>query len=168
VQTYTHCSIGAVIGALGFAHEPLSQAACVVGAVAPDLVIAFQYAVDVLRSRPPLVNQPRWMIVMKEASHSLLLWGAVLLFFRQGVAHAFCVGVVSHILIDGLTHKGVQFTQYDSSLLWPFTRYRLGRLIGLWEYRYGVGVLSPKPFERVVLIISTLVAVKLFWHQYFF
>ncbi len=108
LQTYTHLSLGAAMGATGFAHEPWSQAACVAGAVAPDLCLAFQYGLDLLRHRPPLVDQPRWLIVFKEVAHSLPLWAVALLFCLNygGIFQAFCVGMVSHVLIDGFTHAG--------------------------------------------------------------
>ena len=97
----------------------------------------------------------------KVIGHSLPLWlvGIGIAAYTpehfRSVALAFMLGGCTHSIVDVFTHgtgpkEKRPFWDTDLKFMWPF---RLDlRPLGLWEYRYDHGVLTPKPFELLVLI----------------
>lgn len=167
MQTYTHLVIGGALGAWLFPNSWSAQAACVGAAVLPDLVMIPVFLKDKLAGRQPMQNQSSALMVLKEIGHSLLLWLGLLIcswgWYEVSDTQlslwllAAAVSGVSHVAIDIFTHgRGPKparpYWETDLKFLWP-TKIDL-RPMGLWEYRYGHGILRPKPFEAVVLVLA--------------
>jgi hypothetical protein len=148
MQTYTHLLIGGAISASLFPHQPLIQAAFIAGSIAPDLVMVPTYVLDKLAGRQPMTDQGKMTIVLKEISHSLFISIALIFLLKKGSPlNAFGWAMWLHIVIDGLTH--CDYGAADQTCMWPFHHRfsKLGSVIGIWDYRYGPGILKPKPFE---------------------
>lgn len=171
MQTYTHLLIGGALGSILCPGNYLLQGAIITGSIAPDLVMVPSFALAKLRGEQPMVNQGPMTILLKEISHSLpltfLIIGALLglnvsgLFY--GAIFAFTFGMMVHIIIDILTHGKSTPWDADQSCIWPFQKMtgKLGTHFGIWDYRYGPGILRPKPFEAGVCI-----ACIWFWTYY--
>ena len=158
MQTYTHLLFGVAAGRLLLPSDTGGQLLAVAGSIAPDLVMIPSYALDVLRGRTPMKVQSPRLIALKELSHSLPFWVMAALVSAGLDWHynlVFCLGVVFHILIDALTH--VEIGPADPSLLWPLP-INLVVYTGVWEYRYGPGILRPKPFEAGTCLMLILLA----------
>jgi membrane-bound metal-dependent hydrolase YbcI (DUF457 family) len=161
VQTITHVTIGTMLGAFTFPHQPLLQAACVLASIGPDTVMMPLFALDKLRGKQPLANQGKIVLVLKELSHSLFLSAACLVLgalCKQSIIVAFGFGWFAHIVIDILTHADPKFQAIgDPHYIWP-----VGSLqkFGIWEYRIETGQLWPlKPFELLVLVFTAALTV---------
>lgn len=167
MQTYTHAAMGATLGALIFPQSPSVQMVCVVASTAPDLPLVVQYFVDLVVSRRPMTRQSTTLCLLTEISHSLPLWVSLALaaYFvplklQTIVLAAACSGFV-HIITDILTHgvgpkEDRPFWLTDVRFTWPLPGDL--RPFGLWEYRYGAGVLRPKSFEVAVLLLCLTTA----------
>jgi len=108
VQTYTHILIGAAVGACLDPADLAAQGARAAGAMLPDAAQVPSYLLDRLKGRKPLAAVSRAVLRAKFAAHSLIVWSALLaLAFTVGgsIFLAFCVGGLSHPLVDLLTHK---------------------------------------------------------------
>lgn len=164
MQTYTHAAIGALVGTAVFPESYMAQLACVTGAVAPDVALAPKFALDKLRGKQAFAEQSQTDLLVKELSHSFFVWlGLWLLgwwmlprtpWWPWAIFTGICLGGLSHLVVDALTHCAPRFRDTDQGLLWPF-RTKLGGIVGVWEYRYDHGVLMPKPFEALVLVAAT-------------
>ncbi len=167
MQTYTHIPIGALVGALAFPHDLRLQLACIAASVAPDLVMIPTYLMDRAGGKQPLAQQSKWLLILKECSHSLLLCLALaVLALTRGsdLLSAVSVGWLVHIVVDIFSHGDPRFQVYgDPHYLWPFGSLRA---MGVCDYRIAVGQLWPvKPFELAVLIASGL-GTMLIWFLY--
>ena len=169
MQTYSHAAIGAALGALVFPDNASAQATCIAASVAVDFPMAYQYAQDNFHSRQPLMHPSCGVLEVNEASHSLPLWlllGLCSLFLPDMFKWT-AIGGMAHVIIDVLTHgKGKReqrpFWLTDVTFMWPLPLDL--RLLGVWEYRYGHGILRPKPLELLVLLISAATTLCL-WFQ---
>jgi|GEM_PF-5479335 hypothetical protein len=175
MQTYTHLAVGTAIGgllAVYFPHQPLVPTACIIASIGPDLVMAPPYILAKLAHKPPLAEQGKFLMALKEMEHSLLLCmllGVGIRFLPEGwkfwqvIGYAFVWGWLSHIVIDIFTHgagpkENRPYWETDLMFMWPLPIDL--RPLGLWEYRYGTGILwPPKPFEAIVLGLATGVAI---------
>lgn len=164
MQTYTHASIGALIGLAYFPHQPVAQLLCIGAAVAPDIVMMPTFLLDRMPGRQALTNQPRWLLATKELSHSLPLSAGMLLIGLHRnwpLLIAIGIGWLSHVIIDMLTHGNPCFQENDPHYIWPFGSLRK---IGVWDYRIQTGQLWPvRPFELIILVSTSMVAVILFF-----
>lgn len=161
VQTYTHLLIGGAIGAVWFREDPAAQASLVIGSCAPDLVMVPSFLLDKVRGRVPLKEQGPAVIAMKKASHSIPLSLFFWLFpwpLQQSLG-IFFAAVFLHACIDELTHGIGAAKICDESCFWPFTLEFEGlrQKIGIWEYRYGPGVLRPKPLEAFICLVLLVI-----------
>jgi len=150
MQTYTHALAGTAAGISFFPDNHFAQAACVVGSIAPDVISALQLFTDKLQRRKDFSEETKKRIFLRSISHSFwLLLGVIVAGALTGndIVIAFCAGAGSHLVIDMLTHKGKEYQPTDQKFFWP-----LNVNLGLWEYRYGQGVLRPKSFELVVCL----------------
>jgi membrane-bound metal-dependent hydrolase YbcI (DUF457 family) len=159
MQTYTHAWIGGAVGVILFPNNIAGQIACVAGSILPDVVMIPQFLWDKVNGRQPLKTQSSFLMSLKEIAHSLPIWsiltivGATIL-STYDILFAIGVGGLLHVFIDIITHgtgpkENRPYWDTDVKFMWP-TRTDL-RPLGLWEYRYGHGVLAPKPFEFFVL-----------------
>jgi len=140
----------------------MTQITCIVGSVAPDLVMVPSFFLDRLAGKQALAQQGRVLRLMKNLSHSFVLWGLVVAIdlhlwqslpaYLATAVLALGVGGVSHMTIDLFTHGNNRLNQMDALYLWPLQRQPFN--IGSWDYRYDHGVLKPKPLERMVLIVA--------------
>lgn len=153
MQTYTHALMGGAIATALFPHEPIAAVAIVAGSIAPDVPLAVQFARDLVTKRPPMSDQPKLILILKEVSHSIPLWLMVAYATTQWpdndlakTLKIFAWGVLLHCLVDALTHGGEEYRDTDQGLLWPL-KAKLSGLVGIWEYRIQTGSLQPKPFE---------------------
>lgn len=130
----------------------LVQAACVAGAISPDVVWVYRKA-----GRLPLSQPPPWLLWLIELSHSFWLWSAILLagiWFGKMAPIGLALGGLSHVMIDVLTHGNPKFQRFDPQYLWPIADLRG---LATWDYRLVPGKLWPlKPFELTVLLLCTL------------
>ena len=169
MQPYTHPLMGALAGIVFFPDNMWAQGACIIGSGLPDVPIALQVVVDKLKKRPLFSNEQEgsfWFLT-KELSHSPLLWigciaaGLTVSGFFAMLSLAFGIGVMSHCLIDMLTHCGMDFRATDQSLAWPFYQMglvpKLGGVFGIWDYRRNPPTLKPK-FIEVMFILFTFIA----------
>jgi len=150
MQPYTHALVGVATGISFFPDNHFAQAACVVGSIAPDVISALQLFTDKLQRRKDFSEETKKRIFLRSISHSFwLLLGVIVAGALTGndIVIAFCAGAGSHLVIDMLTHKGKEYQPTDQKFFWP-----LNVNLGLWEYRYGQGVLRPKSFELVVCL----------------
>ncbi len=179
MQTYTHLVIGAALGG-AVAHIHVFQevtpsvvvVATIVGAGLPDAATFIQMMQDIIwYKRAPFSeskNQRIWMF-LKEVSHGgpwmiATLWWLTTL-GRSSltiVLGALLLGLISHVIIDAMTHCGEEFRETDVSCLWPLnpilTSKLAGEIVGVAEYRYAHGVVTRlKTFELITLVISLLV-----------
>jgi len=159
--------MGAALGQCLFPHSPLCQGLTILGSIEPDLVLVPKFAIDKLRGRQPFATQSSKLMLLKELSHSLPINTLLLivgLAMGWTAIEAFFVGTGVHILVDALTHCGIEYRDTDQSCVWPFQNRlsKLGAMIGIWEYRYAPGVLIPKPAEAVILTV--MIAIILFRH----
>lgn len=165
MQTYTHLLVGAVIGTACYPNDIRAQMLCVAGSAVPDVPATLQFVLDKISRRPPLEKEPLYLQPGKEFAHSLVVAGALLWFGNEANTLlpeiwviAFSIGMFSHILIDMLTHKAECYRETDCGYLWPIP---LKIRIAIWEYRYGTGILKPKPFEACCLIVLSLAGILL-------
>lgn len=168
MQTYTHAAIGAALGAAFFPGDYVAEAALVTASVAPDLVMVPAFLVDKLAGRKPLEYQTEELMVLKEMSHSVVLWSGFLalvwLFGLIAPLYAFALGGLAHVVVDVFTHgsgpkENRPFWETDLAFMWPLPLDL--RPLGLWEYRKDAGDLTPKAFELFVLIASLFLATLL-------
>lgn len=151
MQTYTHVLVGVAAGISFFPDNYFAQAACAVSSVAPDAISALQLFSDKLQKRMAFSEETKGRIFLRSISHSFwILLAAVIASVLIGnhILIAFCVGMGSHWVIDVLTHKGKEYQATDQKFFWPLSV----KLPSVWEYRYGHGILRPKPFELVVCL----------------
>lgn len=168
MQTYTHLSVGCLLGALCCPQNHWAQAACAAGSIAPDVVSAAKFAFDKSRGMQPFSHKPKGLLILAEISHSIPIW--LFLGWLTGtlcpwpiirpLIGTFLLGGLIHEVIDGLTHIEGKYRDTDCSLLWPIPVW-LPDLIGIWEYRYGLGILRPKRPEAVIFVLSALTAAAL-------
>ena len=162
MQTYSHALFGACLGAYFFPQDHLSQAACVFGSVLPDVVQIPAYIVDRLRGMKPLLNVSDTIVLLKNITHSIVLWSAGLLAVftvEEPFVLGFVLGGLTHALTDALTHCDPKY-QHDAGFLWPSST-DLSRYTGIWDYRIDHGVLRPKLPEAIldaILIVLIIFA----------
>lgn len=165
MQTYSHLAIGVLAGAIAFPDNPAAQASCIIGSIAPDIILAPPFILDKWRGRQALTEQSGRLLQAKEVINSLplslLFVGFAFMFAGPVWLVAFLTGYTTHLIVDVLTHAGRQYADTDPSFAWPL-RVKLGQRFGIGEYRYDFGVLKPKPAEIVILII-TIIATAYFW-----
>lgn len=171
MQTYSHALTGAALGAMIFQHEPVLQIGCVIGSVSPDMTLAVQYAIDLVLGRPPMTQQGKLAMLLKEIAHSIPVWLLALMLgwvFREMIGNvllAFALGGITHIIVDVLTHgtgprKSRPYWDTDLKFVWPLPIDL--RPLGLWEYRKAPGDLTPKPFELGVDLVAAIFAL-VYW-----
>ncbi|MBX4192520.1 metal-dependent hydrolase [Candidatus Parcubacteria bacterium] len=156
MQTYTHGAIGLFLGTL-LSRNPLVQAACAMGAMAPDGFTALKWVWDWIGDKPPLEKQGRLLQFGKHVAHNALLWLALLYVSfvivdppPSTLLYVFALGGLSHLVVDLFTHGDPQFQADDCYYFWP-AQYRPWN-IGRWDYRITTGSLWPlKTFELVTL-----------------
>lgn len=151
MQPYTHALAGVAAGISFFPDNYFAQAACAVSSVAPDVVSALQFLIDKLQKRRAFSDseETKGRIFLRSISHCFwVLLAAIIASALIGncILIAFCVGAGSHLIMDILTHNGKEYQATDQKFFWPLSI----KLTGIWEYRYGQGILRPKPFELVV------------------
>jgi membrane-bound metal-dependent hydrolase YbcI (DUF457 family) len=170
MQTYTH-GLGAIAAAGAMLpQQPFAQLGLIFGSVMPDVPLILAYANDLfIRKRPPLVEQSQTLVTSKEATHSISVWGPLLIMTlpfwwiaqsdppeakAMKIILCFILGVLSHIWIDIHTHCGDQeeFVKHDCGYLWPFGRISLKwrKRLGIWEYRANTGGLKPQKPEAII------------------
>lgn len=160
MQTYTHLASAAAFAVLVAPHEPVMQAAFVIGAIAPDLTLVPEFVADRLAGRGALVRKSRVTELASEIGHSVPLWAVLtIVAFTLGwpvVVAAFLLGGISHQVIDLFTHGDPNINRVDATYIWPFPWRGLRGTRGIWDYRWGVKakLWPPKPFEAAVLIVS--------------
>ncbi len=197
----THGLTGLAIGtALCLGHsftESLAIGAVTAfGSVLPDIPIFFSVKYDdyVGRERFSAETETSGWFLAKEISHSPFLWFFPLLFAIsiepsqfQMCLLGFGLGVLSHWVIDVLTHTGPQFTKTDQSLLFPLyylfpghstpgnipkLGYWFGENFWGWEYRMnylGEGdkkedvTLTKRPERIVQGLVILITALLLIW-----
>lgn len=166
MQTYTHFAIGSLMAVACYPDNLWGQAAVVAGSVASDFVPAVKYALDKSRDIRPFSHESKRLMILTEISHSLLIW-LFLGWLAQAVCpwllakllvNAFWLGGLSHLAIDALTHADNK--NWTVGMLWPIPGHLPG-WIGIWEYRYGNGILRPKPPEAAIFSLSILAALWL-------
>lgn len=158
MQTYTHMVIGGAVGAVCFLHEPVAQAAFILGAVIPDVPMIMLFGLDRIAGRSPLVEQSKGWIFAKNICQSFFLWAGFLIGGLLGSASLLALGLsgLVHILIDVLTHGDSKYNGNDGTYAWPL---HLESIAG-WDYRHGTGILwPPKIFEATVLCVGIVVIV---------
>jgi len=157
LHTVTHLAIAAFGVSLLWPNADLLQAACVAGAVLPDVVMVPTFISDRMAGRLPLSRPPQLLLWLIEISHSLWLWSAILLagiWFGTMVPIGFALGGLCHVMIDVLTHGNPIFQRFDPQYLWPIADLRG---LAAWDYRIVPGKLWPlKPFELTVLLLCAL------------
>lgn len=166
MQTYTHLSVGCLLGALCFPRNHWAQAAFVAGSIAPDVVSAAKFALDKSHGIQPFSHESKGLLILTEISHSIPIWlflgwlaqAACPWLLVKSLVNAFWLGDLSHLAIDALTHANNK--EWTVGMLWPIPGHLPG-WIGVWEYRYGNGILRPKPVEAVILVLSALAALWL-------
>jgi hypothetical protein len=162
LHTLTHLAIATCGAALLWPNAHLLQAACVVGAVLPDVVMVPTFITDRMSGRLPLSQPPQWLLWLIELGHSFWLWSAILLaaiWFGTMAPICFALGGLSHVMIDVLTHGNPQFQRFDPQYLWPIADLRG---LATWDYRIIPGRLWPlKPLELTVLSLCVLGTVAL-------
>lgn len=155
MQTITHLPIGALLGAVLFPHQPIAQAVCAFGAIAPDLVIVPAFLADKVAGRDPLRKHPRYLTLLKNPTHSFFVWCALALlglWAGYPILTAFGIGGVSHVLIDVATHGDPKINYQDPVYFWPL---KAKVHIGTWDYRIEHGLLWPlKPPEQLVICLA--------------
>lgn len=152
MQTYTHALVGVAAGISFFPDNYFAQAACAVSSVAPDAISALQFFADKLQKRRAFSEETKGRIFLRSISHSFwILLAAIMASALTGdyILIAFCVGAGSHLIIDILTHNGKEYQATDQKFFWPLSV----KLPSVWEYRYGHGILRPKPFEAIVVLL---------------
>lgn len=167
MQTYTHLVIGAVTGQVMFPENYPAQAACVVGAGATDALAVLKMVSDKVRGEKPFSKCSPAFQLGQQIINSVLVWGTpAWLLHSNPVLFAFFLSGAINVFVDSLTHgrkRDMRFRDTEQSYLWPLP-VKLGRIVGLWEYRYDHGVLTPKPLEGVILVALCAVAVYLFFN----
>lgn len=182
MQTYTHLGIGAFVGAWVAPGDYVAQFACMVGAVAPDLILVPKFILDKLAGKQPFEEQSDSLLLAKEITNSIPMFSLVfaflflieichswlVLFFSEWIllgaswSFAFILNYLIHLCIDLPTHCGKEYKDTDPSFFWPF---KVELDLGIWEYRYGPGVLKPKPFEALVFALTVL-ATAVLWGKH--
>ncbi len=160
MQTLTHVFIGAALGVTVFPNDHWAQLACAVGAGAPDGTMVPQFIYDKIRGRKALEDMPWFVKILGEITHSFVILAIVCALGRTYVSAedlplsvvyafwAFCLGWLSHIVIDIFTHGDAEKFPFDYSHLWPLP---WPIRVTWWDYRYDSGKLWPlKPFENAV------------------
>jgi len=138
MQTYTHVTIGAVIGKVLFPDSIEIQIAIVIGTIIPDLPLIVMFFIDKYLNKLPLENQSKLFIEINNAFHSYFCW----------ITSLFCIplliGIYSHLLLDHVSHSKEEYKESDPGMLWPL-RYKLR---GAFDYRGGHG----KIFDRINVV----------------
>jgi hypothetical protein len=159
MQTYTHAAIGILAGVIIFPHDYFRQSVCAIGAIAPDVILVPKFIFDKLSGKQVLAKQSKRLLVAKEIVNSIPLFlmlylGWFLLAkitaWYELLTMSFLFNYLVHLFIDAFTHGDKKYYDSDPTFLWPWKK-RLA--IASWEYRYDFGVLRPKPFELILLII---------------
>lgn len=151
MQTYTHALVGVAAGISFFPDNYFAQGVCAVSSVAPDAISALQFFIDKLQRKKAFSEETKGRIFLRSISHSFwFLLAAIIASALSGnyMLIAFCAGAGAHLMLDFLTHKGKEYQATDQMFFWPLSI----KLSGVWEYRYGQGILRPKPFELVVCL----------------
>lgn len=153
MQPYTHFVIGAMAGAQ-IDNNLISMFSCAVGGLMPDLYCVPYFIKEKLAGRQPFQTEPNYLLTLKEISHSLPLLAILTLIslFLPREVFLFFLGADIHLLTDAFTHKSPIYAKSDQGMLWPW-KFKLSKATGVWDYRYGHGILKPKPFELAVIII---------------
>lgn len=171
MQIYTHAAFGLLVGTVLFPHNAPAQITCIAGAVTPDIGIAPFYLADRRKRRQPsFANWPRGLI-LAEAMHSIPLWCITCLILEwlfTAPLLAFCLGGISHTMIDSYTHGDRGQNRYAAAdnvgFLWPW-KFKLGKILGFYEYRdLNYPGLLPKWPETIVLIIVIVGTIYLYIH----
>ncbi len=163
MQTYTHVPIGFIVGSLVFPHDLIAQGAVVAGSIVPDIPAAWKMFHDLRKKEKPFEKWGLGERFIFEVGNSIVVYVlfALLSFWVSIPLFAFFFGCAVHIVIDILTHGGVEFHGTEPSYAWPFSIH-LSEKFGIYEYRVAPGVLwPPKPLEYAILIISTTIALCL-------
>ncbi len=164
MHTYSHFVIGTVAGKMLFPNSVAAQIVLVTASVLPDLVMVPQFLMDKVRHKQPLAEQSKGLLFAKSASHSIPLWFTIALLpallpflsttptqeqlWFQGVVLAFLIGWLLHLIIDCFTHNGKEYSDTETGCFWPSPI--RPQILGMWEYRYGPGILQPKPLEAAI------------------
>lgn len=164
MQTYTHFTVGAVIGAVLFPGNYLVQVIFVVGSVLSDVPSAVKMIMDKARGKKPFADMEKSSLI-NNICHSFIVWigiilACILLHFPASTMipfFAFALGWLLHCIVDRMTHSGEKFLKTDQKILWPFNI----TTKGFWEYRYDHGILKPKPVELAVNIAAIIAVITL-------
>lgn len=165
-QTYTHGLVGAVIGLKLFPDSFAIQAVCAIGAMVPDCTIVPYYIRDISLGKHPCKEQGKIQQLVSEISHSLplLVVFIAFTFFLRGIYQdnffkiilMFEIGVLSHIVLDVLTHKNPN-RKYpiERSMMWPIKKAHLNAF-AILDYRYDAGSVRPKLLEIIAIVLLIL------------
>ncbi len=156
--------MGFAIGAALFPSDPGAVVVCMAAGALPDLTMVPQYRIDMGRDIQPMTNQSRSTDIAKNIGHSTPLWLLVVItaiLLPHPLIIAFAAGGFVHVVVDILTHAGMEYRATEATFLWPLPRKYNLNWLGIWEYRYGHGILYPKPFEFAVLVFCLIAGVLL-------
>jgi hypothetical protein len=163
MYTYTHALVGFSLG--GVLSKKLSvRLACALGATMPDWYLLYNVGYNLLASGETVIrDMGMFGYYFSHAAHSCLIWAALITWwnFLSGTgraARAIFVGMLSHIGVDMLTHSNPGFAASDAGLAWPL-KVQLGQIFGMWDYRYGPGILIPKTPEILLCVMLGIYAI---------
>jgi len=178
-QTYTHLFFSAAVVSALLPDHLGTQAAFVGASVVSDLVTFGPDSAGVCWRDGPLVafralpaqmkKQTPAVMLRKEISHSLLLWGIVcmlllpmMIYPRIWWLFSLPVALFLHALIDVFTHG--RGDPDEPTYSWP-AEFRLGDLCGFCNYVIGKGIIRPKPVEAVIDVVAVVVAIYFQWDR---
>lgn len=174
MQTFpSHALMGVLVaevsmtsGLTGSYGRAVVWSVCFLGAIAPDMVMVPMFLRDKLQGRQPMTKQGPLMMVLKEISHSIPVWlallGVTISMMNEGAVRDISIlfliaGIVGGVIPDIPTHSEERFRETDCTFLYPLgpltkafigtdtLRWKSDR----WEYRIGHGVLWPlKSWEK--------------------
>lgn len=133
--------------------------------VLPDLVMGYTFFTDKIAGRRPLEYQPGWLLVAKEITHNLLIWGPIVFlswYCNHSLLLFFGLSGLLHTIIDVLTHGKKDSPHNKNDCKYTAPIYDLKKLnLAIWEYRIEIGSLKPKPFELGVCIVLCAATIAL-------
>jgi len=166
MQTLTHLSIGLSVPLVFVDYNDPLVAPFVLGSVAPDLVtwlpawILNGFSALVLKEYKKKCPS----IKRKAFFHSLIVWGAAVLFtphfflgYTPGckMVLAFICGAFVHSLLDACTHGKPNGKPWEVTYLWPI-RFNLASVVGCLQYRTGKGFLLPQVAWEWACLVGAL------------
>lgn len=146
-----------------------TQTACLVGSVFADVPLLYKMFSNILSGHSPVHGHSHFAYVSMPIVHSFLVLGAFVLityaFTRawsganRSAYWSFVGGYAGHLLVDAMTHGP---GDHGHSYLWPlekwsrFCNFRLGQIVGFWNYMPIRGFWPRKP-ELVVLVVTAVI-----------